>query len=127
MDFIDLQQQYERLKPRIHERINQVLAHDKFIAGSHKYDNVCIGINGRLDTVQAAILLSKLEIFESEIKMRQDIVSRYPYSLNGLVQVPFVPGGFASAWEQYSVVTGHREIYLNALKGREIPAAIYWP
>lgn len=95
--------------------------------GSHKYDNVRVGINGRLDTLQAAILLSKLEIFESEIKMRQDIADRYSSALKGSVQTPRVPDSLASAWAQYSVVTDHREAYLDTLKRRGIPTSIYYP
>lgn len=95
--------------------------------GSHKYDNVRIGINGRLDTLQAAILLSKLEVFEGEIKMRQDVAGRYSSALKEFVQIPFIPDGLASAWAQYSVVTDHREACLNALKEKGIPTAIYYP
>lgn len=95
--------------------------------GSHKYDNVRIGINGRLDTLQAAILLSKLEVFESEIKVRQEIAGRYSSALKEFVQIPIAPDGLASAWAQYSVVTDHREAYLNTLKEKGIPTAIYYP
>lgn len=95
--------------------------------GSHKYDNVRIGINGRLDTLQAAILLSKLEVFESEIKMRQDVAGRYSSALKEFIQIPFIPDGLASAWAQYSVVTDHREAYINTLKEKSIPTAIYYP
>lgn len=95
--------------------------------GSHKYDNVRIGINGRLDILQAAILLSKLEVFESEIKMRQDVAGRYSSELKEFLQVPVIPDGLGSAWAQYSVVTDHRDAYLNALKERSIPTAIYYP
>lgn len=95
--------------------------------GSHKYDNVRIGINGRLDTLQAAILLAKLEVFESEIKMRSDVAGRYSSALKEFVQIPFIPDGLASSWAQYSVVTNNREAYLNTLKGRGIPTAIYYP
>lgn len=95
--------------------------------GSHKYDNVRIGINGRLDTLQAAILLAKMEIFESEIKMRQEIAGRYSSELKEFLQVPVIPDGLVSAWAQYSVVTDHREDCLNALKEKGIPTAIYYP
>lgn len=95
--------------------------------GSHKYDNVRIGINGRLDTLQAAILLAKLEIFESEIKMRQEIAGRYSSALKEFLQIQCIPDGLVSAWAQYSVVTDHREACLNALKEKGIPTAIYYP
>ena len=95
--------------------------------GSHKYDNVRIGINGRLDTLQAAILLPKLEIFESEMKERQEVAARYSNALKGLVKVPHIPDGLSSAWAQYSVVTDKRDVYLNKLKELGIPTAIYYP
>lgn len=95
--------------------------------GSHKYDNVRIGINGRLDTLQAAILLPKLEIFESEIKERQEVAARYTNAFRGIAKVPHVPDGLQSAWAQYSLVTDKREFYLNKLKELGIPTAIYYP
>ncbi len=95
--------------------------------GSHKYDNVRIGINGRLDTLQAAILLAKLELFEGEIKTRQQLAGEYSSALSTCIQTPYVPDGCASAWAQYSVVTDHREAYLTALKEKGIPTAIYYP
>lgn len=95
--------------------------------GSHKYDNVRIGINGRLDTLQAAILLSKLEVFESESKMRQDVAGGYSSALKEFVRIPLLPDGLASAWAQYSVVTDRREACLNTLKEKGIPTAIYHP
>jgi UDP-2-acetamido-2-deoxy-ribo-hexuluronate aminotransferase len=95
--------------------------------GSHKYENVRIGINGRLDTLQAAILLAKLEIFDGEIKERQEVAARYSKALRDIVKVPHVPDGLLSAWAQYSLVTDKREFYLNTLEKLDIPTAIYYP
>jgi UDP-2-acetamido-2-deoxy-ribo-hexuluronate aminotransferase len=106
------------------ERIRSLREHGK---GSHKYDNVRIGINGRLDTLQAAVLLSKLEIFDSEIKERQEVAARYSNAFKDLAKTPHVPDGLLSAWAQYSLVTEKREIYLNKLKELGIPTAIYYP
>jgi UDP-2-acetamido-2-deoxy-ribo-hexuluronate aminotransferase len=106
------------------DRLRSLREHGK---GSHKYDNVRIGINGRLDTLQAAILLSKLEIFESEIKERQVVAARYTKAFKDLVQVPYVPDGLLSAWAQYSVVTDKRDSYLSKLKELGIPTAVYYP
>lgn len=108
----------------IGNRIRSLREHGK---GSHKYDNVRIGINGRLDTLQAAILLPKLDIFESEIKDRQEVAARYSSALKGVVKVPHVPDGLLSAWAQYSVVTEKRELCLARLKEAGIPTAIYYP
>ena len=99
--------------------------------GSHKYDNSRIGINGRLDTLQAAILLAKLEIFPDEIERRQAIAGIYSEALaeSGL-QVPTIPEGFKSAWAQYSVVAeaeAKRTELQARLKASEIPTAVYYP
>jgi UDP-2-acetamido-2-deoxy-ribo-hexuluronate aminotransferase len=105
-------------------RLRSLREHGK---GSHKYDNVRIGINGRLDTLQAAILLPKLEIFDSEIKERQEVAARYSTALKDIVKVPHVPDGLLSAWAQYAVVTDKRDLYLDKLKGLGIPTAVYYP
>lgn len=105
-------------------RLRSLREHGK---GSHKYDNVCIGINGRLDTLQAAILLPKLEIFDSEIKERQEVAARYSTALKDIVKVPHVPEGLFSAWAQYAVLTDKRDLYLDKLKALGIPTAVYYP
>jgi UDP-2-acetamido-2-deoxy-ribo-hexuluronate aminotransferase len=105
-------------------RLRSLREHGK---GTHKYDNVRIGINGRLDTLQAAILLPKLEIFDSEIKERQAVAARYSTVLKDIVKVPHVPDGLLSAWAQYAVVTEKRDTYLNKLKELGIPTAVYYP
>lgn len=105
-------------------RLRSLREHGK---GSHKYDNVRIGINGRLDTLQAAILLPKLEIFESEIKERQGVAARYSTALKDIVKVPHVPDGLLSAWAQYAVITDKRDSYLDKLKALGIPTAVYYP
>ena len=106
------------------ERVRSMREHGK---GSHKYDNVRIGINGRLDTLQAAILLAKLEIFNEEIEKRQKVASRYSELLAGFVKAPHIPEGLRSAWAQYSVLSDKREEYLKRLKEAGIPTAIYYP
>jgi UDP-2-acetamido-2-deoxy-ribo-hexuluronate aminotransferase len=95
--------------------------------GSNKYENVRIGINGRLDTLQAAILLAKMEVFAGEIEMRQRVASRYSDQLKGFVTAPNVPDAYVSAWAQYSVLTDSREDILAKLKEAGIPTAIYYP
>jgi dTDP-4-amino-4,6-dideoxygalactose transaminase len=100
--------------------------------GHHKYDNVRIGVNGRLDTLQAGILLAKFEIFAEEIALRQQVAGRYTEMLkthSGLTQ-PAVPRGCKSAWAQYSILaenTEHRTALQNKLKEAHIPTAIYYP
>ncbi len=98
--------------------------------GEDRYDNVRNGINGRLDSIQAAILLAKFTIFEEEILQRNEIARRYNQSLKGKVEVPFVPNGATSVWAQYSVLakdTHQRATIIERLKSRGIPTAIYYP
>ena len=105
------------------ERVRSIREHGK---GSHKYDNVRVGINGRLDTLQAAILLSKLEIFDNELNKRQEVARYYSETLADIVKVPHVPDGLKSAWAQYSVLSDKREYFIDRLKEAGIPTAIYY-
>lgn len=95
--------------------------------GSDKYDNVRIGMNGRLDTIQAAILLEKLAIFEDEIAARQRVGKRYNDLLRGTVTVPEVGDNFTSVWAQYTLRLPNRDKVAAALKAEGIPTAIYYP
>jgi dTDP-4-amino-4,6-dideoxygalactose transaminase len=95
--------------------------------GSDKYDNVRIGINGRLDTIQAAILLEKLAIFEDEIAARQRVAERYHAALSDALRTPGLIAGAASVWAQYTIVAGGRDALAAALKAQGIPTAIYYP
>jgi len=98
--------------------------------GSNKYDNVRIGINGRLDTLQAAVLLAKFSIFPEEIELRQEVAKRYDALLAGVVKPPVIPGGYKSAWAQYSILTksdAERTTLMAKLKKAGIPTAIYYP
>jgi UDP-2-acetamido-2-deoxy-ribo-hexuluronate aminotransferase len=100
--------------------------------GSDKYDNVRVGINGRMDTLQAAIVLSKFSIFPEEVELRQEVAGRYERLLGGLdgLAVPRVPAGFKSVWAQYSVLAAsaeHRQRLQEGLKQAGIPTAVYYP
>lgn len=95
--------------------------------GSDKYDNVRVGLNGRLDTLQAAILLSKLEVFADEIAKRQEVARRYSEALADVVVTPHVPEGLVSAWAQYSLRSPKRDAIMNALKAAGIPSVVYYP
>lgn len=98
--------------------------------GSDRYENVRIGINSRLDTLQAAILLEKLSIFEDEIEARDRAAERYAEALGGLVTVPAVPQGYQSVWAQYTLVLpeGADRAALQAqCRNEGIPTAIYYP
>jgi UDP-2-acetamido-2-deoxy-ribo-hexuluronate aminotransferase len=95
--------------------------------GSNKYENVRIGINGCLDTLQAAVVLAKMQIFEQEMEARQVVSERYSMALSGRYVVPTIPENNRSAWAQYSLITDNREEKINRLKTQGIPTAIYYP
>jgi dTDP-4-amino-4,6-dideoxygalactose transaminase len=98
--------------------------------GSDKYDNVRLGLTGRLDTMQAAILIEKLKIFDDEITMRNEVAQRYAHGLGNLVTVPRVAPGCTSVWAQYTIRLPSgvdRDGFAAALKAQGIPTAIYYP
>jgi dTDP-4-amino-4,6-dideoxygalactose transaminase len=97
--------------------------------GQDKYDNVRIGVNARLDTLQAAILLEKLAIFEDELVARQEVAARYDEALCELVQVPRVIAEATSVWAQYTIVVDEdtRDALATTLKAEGIPTAVYYP
>ncbi|MCX5838429.1 MAG: DegT/DnrJ/EryC1/StrS family aminotransferase [Deltaproteobacteria bacterium] len=98
--------------------------------GSDKYENIRIGINGRLDTLQAAVLLAKFTIFPEEIALRQEVARRYNGLLTGSVTTPEIPEGCKSAWAQYAILvrdSAERSDLMAKLKEAGIPTAIYYP
>ncbi|MDD3581753.1 MAG: DegT/DnrJ/EryC1/StrS family aminotransferase [Desulfobacca sp.] len=95
--------------------------------GTHKYDNVRLGLNGRMDTLQAAIVLAKLGVFGQEITARQEVARRYSQALQKVVEVPYVAPECSSAWAQYSVLSDRREVLQAKLKEAGVPTAIYYP
>jgi dTDP-4-amino-4,6-dideoxygalactose transaminase len=98
--------------------------------GSDKYDNVRLGLTGRLDTIQAAILLEKLKIFEDEIVARNKVAERYARGLGNVVSVPRLAEGCTSVWAQYTIRLPKgtdRDGFAAALKAQGIPTAIYYP
>ena len=95
--------------------------------GTDKYDNIRIGINGRIDSMQCAVLLAKMEIFDEEIELRQKVANYYSEGLKNFVKVPFIHDYNISAWAQYSVLHPEREKIIEKLKEAGIPVAIYYP
>lgn len=95
--------------------------------GSDKYDNVRIGMNGRLDTMQAAVLIEKLKIFPDEIAARDRVAKRYNEMLGDVVVVPEVAEGNTSVWAQYTMRVPNRDALAAALKAKGVPTAIYYP
>jgi dTDP-4-amino-4,6-dideoxygalactose transaminase len=98
--------------------------------GSDKYDNVRLGLTGRLDTMQAAILIEKLKIFDDEIAARNVAAARYAHGLGNVVSVPGLASGCTSVWAQYTIRLPEgcdRDGFAAALKAQGIPTAIYYP
>ena len=97
--------------------------------GSDKYDNVRLGMTGRLDTMQAAILIEKLKIFDDEIRVRNVVATRYARGLGHVVTVPGLAAGNTSVWAQYTIRLPKgvdRDGFANALKAQGVPTAIYY-
>ena len=106
------------------EKLRSIRVHGQ---GHHKYDNVRIGINGRLDTMQAAVLLSKMTIFDDELPRRNRVAERYNASLAGTVVTPVVREDRSSVWAQYCILSNDRETLIARLKEKGVPSAIYYP
>ena len=108
--------------------IRSICVHGK---GAMKYDNVRIGLNSRLDTIQAAILSIKLKAFaEYEVADVNKVAEKYTEKLAGIVKTPVVPEGFLSSWAQYTVQLKDRETrdtLQTALKEKGIPSMVYYP
>ena len=109
------------------KRIDSLRVHGK---GSHKYINERIGLNSRLDTLQAAILIEKLAIYADEIEKRQQVAARYDAGLKGKFETPFVPEGLKSIWAQYTLKTtsaAERDAFQARAKAAGVPTVVYYP
>lgn len=95
--------------------------------GRDKYENVRIGVNGRMDTLQAAILIQKLAVFEDEIAARQRVAKRYADGLGDVARTQVVEDGATSVWAQYTIRLSNRDHVAEQLKKAGIPTAIYYP
>jgi UDP-2-acetamido-2-deoxy-ribo-hexuluronate aminotransferase len=96
-------------------------------SGDDKYNCARIGMNSRLDTIQAAILIEKLAIFADEIRARGEIADRYAHMLEGLVQTPRVIEGGVSTWAQYVIEADNRDALAAHLREAGVPTAQYYP
>ncbi len=97
--------------------------------GGDKYDNIRIGLNSRLDTLQAAVLLAKMDFLEEELKRCDQIAAAYTKRLAGAVKTPVILEGMGSAWAQYTICVENREErdhLMGALKEAGIPTAVYY-
>lgn len=113
---------------KVAEYLKSIRVHGK---GSFKYDNVRIGWNSRLDTIQAAVLQVKLKAFEEyEVERVNEAANRYTELLNDVVKTPFVPQNFYSSWAQYTIQLEseeQRDALQAHLKEKGIPTMVYYP
>ena len=111
---------------RLAEIMSSIRLHGR---GEDKYDIVRVGVNGRLDTLQAAILIEKLAVFDGELAARQNVAARYGVELAHDVFVPTVPAGVQSAWAQYTirVPADRRAAIVKDLQTDGVPTNIYYP
>ena len=94
--------------------------------GNDKYDNVRIGMNSRLDTIQAAILLEKLAQFPAELINRNKAAEIYEKILPGKYQTPQIPRGYISSWAQYTLVAEDRDAEIFKYKTQGVPTMVYY-
>ncbi len=99
--------------------------------GKHKYEHVNVGVNSRLDTIQAAILIEKLKIFPDELKKRNQIAEYYNNNIKPVhrsdLTLPHTSEERCYAWAQYTVVSKNRDLIMEKLKAFGIPTVIYYP
>lgn len=106
------------------EAIRSLRAHG---GGRNKYDNVRLGLNSRLDTLQAAVLLQKLTIFDEERRTNRMLAERYREGLRGTVEAPETLDGAVPAWAMYTVISEERDSLRRELAEAGIHAAVYYP
>lgn len=107
----------------IARKVRQIRAHGQ----DRRYHHPIIGINGRLDTLQAAIVLAKFEIFEDEVRKREEIGADYSSRLSSMVRTPVIREGNTSVYAQYTVEVPKREVFIDALKLAGVPTAVHYP
>ncbi len=97
--------------------------------GSYKYDNIRVGVNSRLDTIQAAVLIEKLKVYAEELEKRQVVAQRYTAALKDVVATPHVMADCVSTWAQYTirVAADRRDAFQAALKAKGVPTTVYYP
>lgn len=105
--------------------IRQIARHGQ----DRRYHHVRIGVNSRLDTMQAAVLLAKMDVFDDELALRQQRAERYARQLGmlGVARLPTIAADCTSAWAQYTVRVAHRDAVEERLRQREIPTVVHYP
>jgi UDP-2-acetamido-2-deoxy-ribo-hexuluronate aminotransferase len=104
-------------------QLKQIRVHGQ----DRRYHHPLLGLNGRLDTIQAAVLLAKFEVFPEEIKLRMEIGNRYSELLKDKVTVPYIEPFNTSAYAQYTIQIENRDLIQAKLKEARIPTAVHYP
>jgi len=105
------------------ERMKSIRLHGQ----AERYQHVRLGINGRLDTIQAAILLEKLTLFPHEIKLREQVAARYAKGLSDFARTPRIKSNHTSVFAQYTIEVADREAVQKALSEQNVPTAVHYP
>jgi dTDP-4-amino-4,6-dideoxygalactose transaminase len=112
---------------RVHGKVTKIDLEGANFSHDPKYMNVRVGMNSRLDTIQAAILLEKLSVFRDEIAARNRVADRYAQRLGNTVRTPTVIKGGVSTWAQYTIESRNRDALATFLKGKGVPTSVYYP
>ena len=108
------------------EKMKSIRVHG---GGKDKYQNDRIGINGRLDSIQAAVLLEKIEVFDKELDSRNKVAKYYTQNINKMFTPPLIPEKYYSSWAQYSIILSdniNRERFMQKLYQNGIPSMVYY-
>ena len=105
------------------KKMSQIRLHGQ----DRRYHHPIIGVNGRLDTIQAAVLLTKLEIFDEEVKLRTKIGERYTENLKDFITIPYIEPYNTCVYAQYTIQVKNREVIQRKLKDEGIPTAVHYP
>lgn len=109
------------------ETLGKKLAELRAHGASGRYYHTSVGINSRLDSLQAAVLLEKLAILPDEIKLRNEIAARYDEGLKGIIDTPFVEDHNLSVYAQYTIRVPNREKFMETMKEKGVPTMVHYP
>lgn len=110
--------------PKLAQVVRQIARHGQ----DRRYHHVRIGVNSRLDTIQAAILLPKLAILDEELRLREQVAKRYLDGLKGLpLRLPAIKDGNVSAWAQFTVRVSERQAVQDRLAKQGVPTTVHYP
>ncbi len=92
-----------------------------------RYNHERVGLNARIDSFQAGILIEKLAIFDKELELRQEVAHRYQEALSGVVKLQKIPSDYVSAYAQFTVAVENRDSFIQKMTEKSVPTAIHYP